>query len=79
MSATLGFAIYFICWWMVWFAALPFAARGRGQDALNVPDVKPPVSLWLLAGVTTLISGLIFAVIYAVIAYRLLPIDQLPI
>ncbi len=78
MSATLAFAIYFICWWLVWFAALPFAARGRGQDALDEPDDGQKVSLWKLAGVTTLIAAVIFAIIYVVIAYRLISVDQFP-
>ncbi|MDZ4792456.1 MAG: DUF1467 family protein [Hyphomicrobiales bacterium] len=78
MSATFGFAIYFICWWLVWFAALPFAARGRGQDGAELADGEKPVSLWLLAGVTTLIAGVIFAGVYAVVVYRLLPVDKFP-
>jgi predicted secreted protein len=74
MSATLAVAIYVICWWLVWFAALPFAARERrphlGEDA--------PLGLWRLAGITTLISAALFGVVYAVIEYKLLPLDAFP-
>ncbi|MDX2265599.1 MAG: DUF1467 family protein [Hyphomicrobiales bacterium] len=71
MTWTLGIGVFFIVWWLVWFAALPFAASDRAGRGRRV------YSLWALAGVTTLISLVIFAGIYWVVDNRLL--DRLPI
>jgi len=74
MTPALGVAVYFTIWWVVLFAVLPFGVRNateapttavRGADA-GAP-VKPHLALKALA--TTLISGVLFAALYAYAVY----------
>ncbi len=84
MSTSLALAIYFICWWIVLFAILPFrigpqpseSERDAYAEAAGAP-AAPNILLKFL--ITTLVSTLIFAVIYAVIALQLINLEKLPI
>ena len=83
MSLSLGFAIYFICWWIVLLGVLPLrigpqpkeGARDPIAEASGAP-LAPNIGLKFL--VTTAVSIVIFAAIYAVIAFRLIPLDDIP-
>jgi predicted secreted protein len=83
MSTSLALAIYFICWWIVLFAVLPLrigpqAREGESDpfaDAAGAPHA-PNMGLKFL--VTTIVSALIFAAIYAVFAFRLVTLDDVP-
>ena len=83
MSASLSLAIYFICWWVVLFAILPLRlgsqASESGHDphaeASGAPQVPQLRAKFLI---TTIVSAAVFAVIYAVMAYRLVTLDSLP-
>ncbi len=83
MSLSLALAIYFICWWVVLFAILPLrigpqppeGANDPLADAAGAPHAPNVARKFLL---TTLVSTAVFAVIYAVIAFRLITLDNLP-
>ncbi|MEQ9326496.1 MAG: DUF1467 family protein [Rhodospirillales bacterium] len=65
MSILSGFAIYFIIWWLVLFTTLPFGVKREenvepGHDP-GAP-VNPMIGRKLIA--TTLISGVVFALVY---------------
>ncbi len=83
MSLTISLGVYFICWWLVWFAVLPFAAKtGVGDQNFDYNDPKPvtpKLNLWQLAAITTAISALIFTLIYIVIENRWITLDSFPI
>ena len=72
MSLTGAIATYVIIWWLVLFMVLPFGSRAviendnvsKGQDA-GSPQ-RPRVLLKM--GITTLVSGVLFAVLYWLIA-----------
>ena len=69
MSIWSGIAVYFIIWWVVLFAVLPWGvqnAREAGEtiEVGNEPGAPVKPRLLLKALVTTIISGLIFAVVY---------------
>ncbi len=83
MSIALALAVYFICWWIVLFAILPLrigpqAKEGESDpfaDASGAPRA-PNIGLKFL--VTTIVSAVIFAVIYAAISFNLVALDDLP-
>ena len=75
MSATTAAAIYFLIWWIVLFAVLPWGVRSQQEDAEVVPGTDPGAPaipnlrrklIW-----TTLVSAAIFAGCYVVYAERL--------
>lgn len=83
MSLAFGLALYFIVWWIVLFAILPFGVRtteevgeerppGFAESAPHRPQLLPKV----LA--TTVISGIVFAVLYAIIAHHVITLDDIP-
>lgn len=75
MSVTFGLAIYFVIWWTVLFAVLPFGLRTQGEEGSVVPGTpeSAPASPRLLRifVINTLIAGLIFALVYVVIVFKL--------
>ncbi len=81
MALTTAFAIYFIIWWVVLFAVLPWGVRSQEESGTVAPGTDPGAPsiprlrsklIW-----TTLISGVVFAVCYIVYRYRLIALDDL--
>jgi predicted secreted protein len=75
MPLPLAIAAYFTMWWVVLFAVLPFGVRNHAEAGLERPpgtDAGAPVAthlgLKLLA--TTLVSAVLFAGLYAFVAYE---------
>lgn len=65
-SLSSGFAIYFVLWWIVLFAVLPFGVRSQMENGEEIAGTDPGAPsvvhmgrklLW-----TTIISAVIFAV-----------------
>jgi predicted secreted protein len=80
MSAGLAVAIYFIVWWTVLFAVLPIGLRTQAEEGNIVPGTPEsaparPRFLFII-GLTTLISAVVFALIYAVFVWRLIDWDK---
>ena len=80
MSIATGLAIYFIIWWVVLFAVLPFGVRSQQESGDVAPGSDPgaPVLprlarklLW-----TTIVSGVVFGLGYVVLASRLIALDD---
>ncbi len=82
MNLPFALAIYAICWWVVLFMILPIGVRTQHEEGEVTPGtaesapVAPRILIKMLA--TTIISGLIFAVIYVVIVYGIITIDDIP-
>lgn len=82
MPITTAVAIFFLIWWIVLFAVLPWGVRSQHEDDASIaPGTDPgaPVVprlarklLW-----TTLVSVLIFVGCYVVYVERLVTLDQL--
>jgi predicted secreted protein len=81
VSLTTAIAIYFLIWWVVLFAVLPFGVRSQRESGDVAPGTDPGAPavphlkrklLW-----TTLVAGLVFALFYLVYSYRLVTIDDL--
>ena len=82
MSIATAIAIYFIIWWTVLFAVLPWGVRSQQEDSGPVaPGTDPGAPsipklgrklIW-----TTIVAGVVFALWYAVYTYRLIALDDL--
>ena len=76
MSVTFAIAIYFVIWWTILFAVLPFAGRSQQEAGSRVPGTpaSAPAAPKLLrvALITSAIAAAILAAIYLGIAYDLL-------
>jgi predicted secreted protein len=81
VSITTALAIYFVVWWTVLFAVLPWGVRSQqesgdvtpGSDpgAPAVPRLKQKV-VW-----TTIVATVVFAAWFLVYTYRLVTLDDL--
>ena len=82
MAWTTAAAIYFIIWWVVLFAVLPFGVRnasesgeavepGNDPGAPSVPALKAKL-IW-----TTIVASVVFAICWVVYVYRLVSLDDL--
>lgn len=68
MSISGAIAVYFVCWWVVLFAILPFGVRSQSETDETVPGTDPGApmapqlgkkALW-----TTLASIPVFGLVY---------------
>ena len=81
VTITTGLAIYFVIWWLVLFAVLPWGVRSQhetgdvvaGSDpgAPTVPHLGRKL-LW-----TTAVAAVVFAVFYVIHANRWITLDDL--
>jgi len=81
MSLPTSIAIYFIIWWVVLFAVLPWGVRSQQEHGTIAPGSDPgapvrPALKHKLAW-TTIIAGIVFALWYVVYSYRLIALDDL--
>jgi len=71
MSITFGLATYFVIWWTVLFAVLPFGVRTQGEAGEVVPGTpeSAPVAPRLLRtfAITTVVAGAVFALVYTLV------------
>ena len=82
MSITTAIAVFFITWWIVLFAVLPWGVRSQheGGDEIT-PGTEPGAPLVPRLGfkliVTTLVTGVVFAIFYVIYVYRPITLDDL--
>jgi len=81
VSLTTAIAIYFIIWWVVLFAVLPFGVRSQEESGEVAPGTDPgaPVipQIWRKLVWTTIAASVIFALCAVVYIYRLITLDDL--
>ncbi|HEY1747233.1 MAG TPA: DUF1467 family protein [Xanthobacteraceae bacterium] len=81
MPVTTAIAVFFLIWWIVLFAVLPWGVRSQHESDEIVPGTDPgaPAIPYLFRKLvwTTGVSTLIFAVCYVVYANRLVTLDGL--
>ncbi len=81
MSLTLSLALYFIIWWTLLFAVLPFGVRTQDEEGSVVPGTpgsapaKP--QLRRVFAITTVASAVVFAVVYWIISQRIITLDAI--
>lgn len=83
MSLALGVAIYVICWWVILFAILPIGVRTQQEAGSVEPGTaeSAPVStrLWAKLAATTVIAAAVFGVVYVLIVYKPIGLDDIPL
>jgi predicted secreted protein len=81
VATTTAIAIYFLIWWIVLFAVLPWGVRSPAENEHIEPGTDPgaPVThgigrklIW-----TTVVATAIFALCYVVYVNRLVTLDDL--
>lgn len=81
MAITTVLAIYFVLWWVVLFAVLPWGVRSQHESGDVVPGSDPgaPAThlVWRKLIWTTAITSVIFAIMYVVYTNDLIPFDWL--
>jgi predicted secreted protein len=81
MPITTAVAIYFLIWWVVLFAVLPWGIRSQHEAGEVVPGSDPgaPIAprFWRTVIWTTVVSAVVFAGCYVVYVDRLVTIDGL--
>jgi predicted secreted protein len=78
---TTALAIYFLIWWIVLFAVLPWGVRSQHESGEIPAGTDPgapaiPRLVWKLIW-TTLVSGVVFGLFYANFVYRWITLDDL--
>ncbi len=82
MSVTSAVAIYFIIWWTVLFAVLPFGLRTQAEAGMVVPGTPESAPARLRIGrivlATSIVAGLVFAAVYGLL-HSGLTLDDIPL
>ena len=81
MAFTSALAIYFVIWWLVLFAVLPFGIRSQ-QEAGDVSPGSDPGApelprLWAKLAWTSIWALVVFGAFYVIYVYRLLTIEDI--
>ncbi|HWK94776.1 MAG TPA: DUF1467 family protein [Pseudolabrys sp.] len=81
MTVTTIIAIYVLIWWLTFFAVLPFGVRSQHESGDFVEGTDPGAPaihrVWIKVFYTTVVSAVIFAVLYFVYVNDLLPLEFL--
>lgn len=82
MDLVMSIAIYIFIWWIVLFAVLPFGVRTQHEEGSVVPGTpeSAPVKPRMLRVfvINTIVATVVFAIVYTVLAYRLITPDMFP-
>jgi len=79
MSITTAIATYFLIWWVVLFAVLPWGVRPQGAEGAPGTDPGAPLVPRLMAKLlwTTAVATLVFAACALVYVNGLISLDDL--
>jgi predicted secreted protein len=83
MTIAFAASMYLVIWWIVLFAMLPIGVRTSEEEGeTTVPGAaeSAPHTPNLLAKMvaTTVVSSIVFAVLYVIIVERVITIDDIP-
>ena len=76
MGLVSGLVVYILLWWWVFLMTLPFGAKAPdavGTGHATSAPAKP--MLWWKAGITTVIAGILFAIVYWIIVSEIISLD----
>ena len=76
-------AIYFIIWWVCLFVVLPFGVKnaheaGEAVEQGNEHGAPVRPMLWRKVLATTVLSAIVFALIWGQVTYRWIGFDDIP-
>lgn len=79
MAISTAIAIYFLIWWIVLFAVLPWGVRAQGEDAPPGSDPGAPRVPMIFAKLiwTTAVAGVLFGVLAYLYAKGWVTLDGL--
>ena len=81
MSLSTAIAIYFIIWWVMLFAVLPWGVRSQEESGAVAPGSDPGAPAIPRLGQklvwTTVAATVVFALCAVVYSYRLVTLDGL--
>ena len=81
MSWTTALAIYFVLWWVVLFAVLPWGVRSQGEAGDVTPGSDPGAPAVPALGAklvwTTIVSAVVFGLMYAAYVTRLVGLEDI--
>jgi predicted secreted protein len=83
VSLTAALGIYFVIWWTVLFAVLPWGIKSQQETEMFERGTDPgaphrPLLLRKMVA-TTLVSAVLFVIVYAVWVFGLVPFDRIPL
>ena len=85
MTIPTSIAIYFLIWWLMLFAVLPFGVRSQEEVSREGGEIAPgtdpgapavPLLWWKLLW-TTILSGVVFAILYVVYVNKLITLEDM--
>ena len=81
MSTTTFIAVFFLIWWVVLFAVLPWGIHSQQEGGDIAPGTDPGAPVLPKLGRkliwTTLVAAVVFAAFYVVVANRLVTLNGL--
>jgi predicted secreted protein len=81
MAVTTIIATYFLIWWVVLFAVLPWGAHSQDESGEVAPGTEPGAPavhrVWMKLLWTTLIASVVFAILAVIYMVGLIPYDFL--
>jgi predicted secreted protein len=81
MSLATAIAIYFIIWWIVLFAVLPWGVRSQEESGTVIKGTDPGAPAIPRLGSkliwTSIVAALLFAIWYLMYPYRLIAIEDI--
>ena len=82
MSPITGIAIYLTLWWTVLFAVLPLGSKSHAEAGIKPPgggDPASPVNPRLKEKflLTTVVSAVIFAILFLLLHFQVIPVTPL--
>ena len=79
MGIATAIAIYFLIWWIVLFAVLPWGVKAQGEEGVPGSDPGAPraARVWARLIWTTVVATVVFAVCAFVYVKGLVTLDDL--
>ena len=79
MPVTTAVAIFFLIWWIVLFAVLPWGVKGHGEEGVPGSDPGAPVvaRVWAKLLWTTVVATVVFAALAFVYLKGLVTLDDM--
>jgi predicted secreted protein len=79
MAISTAIAIYFLIWWIVLFAVLPWGVRAQGEEGAPGTDPGAPMMPRLKAKLiwTTIVASVVFGICAVVYINGLVTLDGL--
>ena len=81
MATSTVIAIYFIIWWVVLFAVLPWGVHSQQESGDVAPGTDPGAPAVHRIGMkliyTTVVASVVFGILYAVYVLDLIPYEFL--